>query len=167
MDKTKLEKFTGYCKIFLGLLLLTWILLENIVVINRYVFKKGISWSEEIFVLMFNWFIFIGTALASIDDRHIAITLLADKLKGKAKDILTIVQNVLFGIFIAVVCVQSWKIVLLQMERKQITSILSMPQWFTTIAMALGAVAWVIIVGWRTVLVIKRIAANDYEGVKA
>jgi TRAP-type C4-dicarboxylate transport system permease small subunit len=163
MDKTKLEKFTGYCKIFLGILLLIWILLENVVVINRYVFKKGIAWSEEIFVLMFNWFIFIGTALASIDDRHIAITLLADKLKGKAHDILVIVQNVLFAIFIAVVCVQSWKIVGLQMERNQITSILSMPMWFTTIAMALGSVAWLFIVGWRTALIIKGLGKKEVK----
>lgn len=135
--------------------MLIWILLENIVVINRYVFKQGISWSEEIFVLMFNWFIFIGAALASVDDRHIAITLLADKLKGRAHDALLIVQNVLFAFFIAVVCVQSWNIVFMQMARNQITSILSIPMWFTTIAMALGSIAWFAIVVWRTVLVVK------------
>lgn len=161
MDRERLEKFTGYCRIFLGILLLVWILLENVVVINRYVFKKGIAWSEEIFVLMFNWFIFIGTALASIDDRHIAITLLADKLKGRTNDIFTIVRNVLFAIFIAVVCFQSWKIVGMQMERNQITSILSMPMWFTTIAMALGSAAWLFIVGWRTFLVIRGMGKKE------
>lgn len=150
-----MEKFTGYFKILLSVLMLIWILLENIVVINRYVFKQGISWSEEIFVLMFNWFIFIGAALASVDDRHIAITLLADKLKGRAHDALLIVQNVLFAFFIAVVCVQSWNIVFMQMARNQITSILSIPMWFTTIAMALGSIAWFAIVVWRTVLVVK------------
>lgn len=155
MEKTRLEKFTGYFKILLSVLMLIWILLENIVVINRYVFKQGISWSEEIFVLMFNWFIFIGAALASVDDRHIAITLLADKLKGRAHDALLIVQNVLFAFFIAVVCVQSWNIVFMQMARNQITSILSIPMWFTTIAMALGSIAWFAIVVWRTVLVVK------------
>lgn len=155
MEKTRLEKFTGYFKILLSVLMLIWILLENVVVINRYVFKQGISWSEEIFVLMFNWFIFIGAALASVDDRHIAITLLADKLKGRAHDVLLIVQNVLFAFFIAVVCVQSWNIVFMQMARNQITSILSIPMWFTTIAMALGSIAWFAIVVWRTVLVVK------------
>lgn len=150
-----MEKFTGYFKILLSVLMLIWILLENVVVINRYVFKQGISWSEEIFVLMFNWFIFIGAALASVDDRHIAITLLADKLKGRAHDVLLIVQNVLFAFFIAVVCVQSWNIVFMQMARNQITSILSIPMWFTTIAMALGSIAWFAIVVWRTVLVVK------------
>lgn len=163
MEKTRLEKFAGYFKILLSVLMLIWILLENVVVINRYVFKQGISWSEEIFVLMFNWFIFIGAALASVDDRHIAITLLSDKLKGRAHDVLLICQNVLFAFFIAVVCVQSWNIVFMQMARNQITSILRIPMWFTTIAMALGSIAWFAIVVWRTVLVVKGMNKKEMD----
>jgi|GEM_PF-1332675 len=161
MNKERLDKLVHGFNVFIGILLLGWIILENMVVFNRYILKVSVSWSEEVFVLMFNWFIFIGTALASVDDKHIAITMLTDALHGKKKLILQIIQNILFGIFIAVVCVQSWKIFAIQQKTGQITAILNIPVFYTTLAMCVGSVAWLAIVICKTIFCAKQLKTTE------
>lgn len=90
MSKEKWEKTANVFRIILGCIVLFWVLLTNFCVFTRYIAKVSFAWSDEVFTLLFNWFIFIGAALASIDDKHITITLLKDSLKGRAKHILAV-----------------------------------------------------------------------------
>lgn len=161
MNQEKWEKITKYFKIVLGCVVLFWVLLTNFCVFTRYIAKVSFAWSDELFTLLFNWCIFIGAALASIDDKHITITLLSDSLHGKAKHILAIVQNVLFAVFIAIVCVQSWKIVALQARNEMITAVMRIPVWTTTIAMAIGSACWLFVIGYKTVLEIRAVAKKE------
>ncbi len=150
MNTDLLKKWEKWFRLLLGSLVFIWILLTNVVILSRYILKISIPWSDEIFVLMFIWFIFIGTALASADNKHITITLLSELIKSKKKKtILHIVQNVLFLVFIGIVCYQSWTIVLLQIKTNQITAILNIPVYVTTLAMSIGSTAWAAIIIYK------------------
>ncbi len=161
MNKENLEKIAKVFRITLGCLILFWVLLTNFCVFSRYILKMSFAWSDEVFTLMFNWFIFVGAALASIDDKHITITLLRDSLKGKANHILGIIQNILFMVFIGLVCYQSWTIVALQAKTKQITSILNLPVYYTTLAMSIGTCMWLIVVIYKTILEFKALKEEN------
>ena len=161
MSKVKWEKTANVFRIILGCIVLFWVLLTNFCVFTRYIAKVSFAWSDEVFTLLFNWFIFIGAALASIDDKHITITLLKDSLKGRAKHILAVCQNIVFMVFIAIVCYQSWKIVALQARNEMITAVMGIPVWTTTIAMALGCIGWLYVVGYKTVLEVKAVIKKE------
>jgi len=135
----------------LGFVVLMWVMLVNVSILTRYVFKVAIPWNEELTVLLFNWVIFMGAAMASLSRSHITITILQDALHGKAKKIVEVIQNILFMIFILVVCVQSWKIVFLQARTEQFTAILNIPVYLTTLSLSLGSVIWLAILILDTV----------------
>lgn len=126
----------------LGFIVLVWVMIVNMAILTRYVFKIAIPWNEELTILLFNWVIFIGAAMASITKSHITITILHDALHGLAKKIVGIIQNLFFIGFVAVMCFQSWKIVLLQARTQQFTAILNIPVYITTLAMSIGSIWW-------------------------
>lgn len=158
-----LEKVQKGFKYLMSTIVFFWIILECVVVFSRYVLKVSIVWSDEMFTLVFVWLIFIGCAMASVDDKHIEISILTDALHGKTKLILKVLQNVLMGIFIAVLLVQSVNITALQMKTGQFTAILNWPVWYTTLAMVVGSAAWMVVMVWKTVLLIKKITSMKGE----
>lgn len=129
----------------LGFIVLVWVMIVNVAILTRYVFKIAIPWNEELTILLFNWVIFIGAAMASVTKSHITITILQDALHGTAKKIISIIQNFFFIAFISVVCFQSWKIVFLQARTEQFTAILNIPVYITTLAMSIGSMLWLAI----------------------
>lgn len=135
----------------LGFIVFVWVMIVNVGIITRYVLKVSIPWSEELTVLLFNWVIFIGAAMASMNRGHITITILEDALRGKAKTILLVIQNLLFIVFVGVASFQSWKIVLLQARTEQFTAILNIPVYITTLALSLGSLIWLAILCIDTV----------------
>ncbi len=161
MNKETMELLKSRFEQTLGFIVLVWVLLVNLGILTRYVFKVAIPWNEELTVLLFNWVIFIGAALASLNGGHITITLLRDSLKGKAKIAVSIGQNILFMVFILIVCVQSWKIVMLQARTEQFTAILNIPVYVTTLAMSLGSILWLSFLSVNTYLIIKKLINKD------
>lgn len=80
------------------------VVLVFIQVIMRYVFNQSISWSEELCRYIFIWQIWLGSSLAFRNKQHIAIEMISDKLKGKAKTTYQMVGNLItlaFNIFLA------------------------------------------------------------------
>ncbi|MDT4762995.1 TRAP transporter small permease [Sphaerochaeta sp. PS] len=161
MKKEKLELLKSGFELTLGAIVLGWVLLVNLGIMTRYVFKVAIPWNEELTVLLFNWVIFFGAALASLNDGHITITLLRDSLHGKVKTMVSIGQNVLFIVFILIVCVQSWKIVMLQARTEQFTAILNIPVYVTTLAMSIGSVLWLSFLSIKTYQLCKTLITKN------
>lgn len=149
----------------LGFIVLVWVMIVNVAILTRYVFKIAIPWNEELTVLLFNWVIFMGAAMASVTKSHITITILQDALRGTAKKVVGIIQNLLFIVFIAVVCFQSWKIVFLQARTEQFTAILNIPVYITTLAMSIGSLLWFIILCTDTYHLIQASPAESEASV--
>ncbi|MGI5174355.1 TRAP transporter small permease [Treponema sp. OMZ 840] len=161
MSKKLFLKIEKWFKLFLGGVVFFWIILENFAIFSRYILKLSFAWSEEVFVLLFIWIIFIGIALASIDDKHIEISILTDALTGNKKLILKIIQNFLLMIFIGVLCWQSYSICKLQISTGQHSAILNLPVWITTLSLVLGATAWLAVMITKTVMLIKQLASKE------
>ncbi len=163
MNSNALEIARKVFRYVLAVIVFAWIVLENFVVFSRYVLKMSFAWSDEIFTMTFIWLIFIGCALACIDDKHIEITLLKDALHGKAKTILQIVQNLLMAIFVAVLLWQSVVICRQQAMIGQITAILRIKSWYTTAAMVVGSAAWLVVIAIKTAGEVRSLINNKTE----
>jgi len=161
MKKETMELLKSRFEYTLGFIVLIWVLLVNLGILTRYVFKVAIPWNEELTVLLFNWVIFFGAALASLNEGHISISLLRDSLKGRAKTAVAIGQNLLFMVFILIVCVQSWKIVMLQARTEQFTAILNIPVYVTTLAMSVGSFLWLSILCINTYKLFKTLINKE------
>ncbi|MDR0853389.1 MAG: TRAP transporter small permease [Clostridiales Family XIII bacterium] len=87
-------------EVFLVILMAVAVILVAAQVITR---NLGIPlpWSEEIARFIFLWLIWVGAAYATKEKKHIAIDIISDKFKGKAKIVSEIFINLIwFGFLI-------------------------------------------------------------------
>ena len=155
MTNPGLEKAQKVFRYVMAVIVFLWIILENFVVFSRYIAKMSFPWSDEVFTMTFIWLIFIGCALAAVDNKHIEISVLTDALHGRSKMILKVVQNLFMLIFIAVLLVQSISICRRQAMINQTTAILRIQVWYTTAAMVVGSAAWLVVTIWKIAVYIK------------
>jgi TRAP-type transport system small permease protein len=97
-----LEKFVMYLVLFLMAVLVSLVFIQ---VVLRYVFSNGLVWVEELDRYIFVWLMFLGIAMGVYKQKHIAITAVADRLKGFSKGIQLLV-HIITGSFFAVLCWQ-------------------------------------------------------------
>ena len=162
MTNPGLEKAQKVFRYVMAVIVFLWIILENFVVFYRYVAKMSFPWSDEVFTMTFIWLIFVGCALAAVDNKHIEISVLTDALHGRSKMILKVVQNLFMLIFIAVLLVQSINICRMQAMINQTTAILRIQVWYTTAAMVVGSAAWLVVTIWKIAVYLKA-AKEDKE----
>lgn len=80
------------------------VIIVSMTVVMRYCFNTGISWAEEVPLLLVSLFAFLACAMGVRDHTHMAVTIVYNRLtKGgkaqKALDILTDVAILLCGLF--------------------------------------------------------------------
>lgn len=80
-------------------------------VISRYVFHNSITWVEEAATLLFIWMTYFGIASAVLKRKHLKIEFVLDALHPKAKKILLIFDNIVFGVFNIFVCFPLYNII--------------------------------------------------------
>ena len=118
------EKFEA----ILGAILLAFIvLLISVQVVMRYVFQNSLSWSEELVVWTFIWFIWIGVALAFKERKHVKVTFFQDLLPGKLKYYLEVLVDVLIVVFLLIISYQSFKLMSLPYVLSQNSVVLNTP----------------------------------------
>ena len=64
-------------------------------VVARYGFKNSITWSEELGRFIFVYMSFIGMAVAIKQKKHVALDLLLRKVGPRARQIISIINNIL------------------------------------------------------------------------
>jgi TRAP-type transport system small permease protein len=107
-----LEKFVMYLVLFLMAVLVSLVFIQ---VVLRYVFSNGLVWVEELDRYIFVWLMFLGIAMGVYKQKHIAITAVADRLKGFSKGIQLLV-HIITGSFFAVLCWQGIQFVEVNMS---------------------------------------------------
>lgn len=86
----------------IGVLLISiMIILLFIQVISRYVFNNALSFTEEISLMLFIIFVYLGSSLAIKKRKHLRITILVNKLTPRAQKIIEIISNVCFAVALA------------------------------------------------------------------
>ena len=77
---------------FLALLLGAIVLVMFAQVVFRYTLNNSLSWSEELAKYLFIWLTFLGAALCIRDRIHIGVEFLVDRMSGRWKQYLELVN---------------------------------------------------------------------------
>src|SRR5512146_3431158 len=96
LDRLLVRLETIFLVIFLSLM----VILAFAQVVLRNVFGGGFLWGDPVVRQMVMWSGFMGAAIAASQDRHISIDALTKFLKGRVKNIVSVITS----LFAAVVC---------------------------------------------------------------
>ncbi|MFM2577371.1 TRAP transporter small permease [Vibrio fortis] len=110
-----------------AMLLAAIVILITIQVVMRYVFQNALSWSEELTLWTFIWFIWIGIAYAFKERKHVKVTFFQDLLPDNAKKILEVVIDIAIVIFLLTMTYQSYKLITLPYVLSQKSVVLNLP----------------------------------------
>ncbi|WP_407333377.1 TRAP transporter small permease [Enterovibrio sp. 27052020O] len=110
-----------------GALLAGIVLLIMMQVIMRYVFQDALSWSEELTLWTFIWFIWIGISYAFKERKHVKVTFFQDLLSDKFKRKLEMVIDVMVVLFLIIMTYQSYKLISLPYVLSQKSVVLNLP----------------------------------------
>lgn len=91
--------------VFLSLM----VLLVFINALMRYIFKTSIPVSEEYARFFFMWSVFLGVIAAFQDKSHVAVTVLVDMLKGKAKTAVYLIGQLITLLVLVLLIVGGYK----------------------------------------------------------
>ncbi|MFC0058395.1 TRAP transporter small permease [Vibrio inusitatus] len=110
-----------------AVLLATIVILITMQVIMRYVFQNALSWSEELTLWTFIWFIWIGIAYAFKERKHVKVTFFQDLLPSKIKKVIEIVIDIAVVVFLLTMTYQSYKLITLPYVLSQKSVVLNLP----------------------------------------
>lgn len=129
MDMDKLNKtIEGIVKITKYLmitLLIVMVISMACQIVARYLFRIGITWTEELTRFTNVWLVFLGSSLLVFKDEHIKVTILDSILKGRGLKILGYIRKIIFllySLMIVIVGSNSLKIVAYQTSPNMLLS---------------------------------------------
>lgn len=105
----------------------------------RYVVGSSLSWTEEIILWTFVWFIWIGISYAFKEKRHVKVTVFVNFLPDKLKIALEIAIDLLIIAFFIVLIWQSYKLITLPYVLSQTSVVLNLPIAFLYASAPTGA----------------------------
>lgn len=102
------------------------IIIGSYQIITRYIFNSPSTVSEELLTFSFTWLALLASALVFSKREHMRMGYLADKLKGNAGHILSIVSELLIIIFAALILVYGG-LSITKLTKTQVTASLGVP----------------------------------------
>jgi len=87
---------------FLSLLVISILIIFQIFM--RYIVGQSTSWTEELIIWSFVWFIWLGVSYGYSTNKHISVTLFVNKLPGKISkltSILILIISLVFFVYIS------------------------------------------------------------------
>lgn len=132
-------------------------------VLSRYVLKASWSFTGELLIILFVWTIMLGTAIAYKRSEHLGLPLILDMVPLKYKKILIIFAGLMSAVLMIVLTVSGYEMVMQQIEFKQTTSVLQLPEWITGISIPLGSLLILFRVFQSTVFEISKLKEVDHK----
>lgn len=74
----------------------------------RYVLGDALSWSEELSRFLMVWLTFLAAPVAYLEKGHVALDFLTAKWRGRPKQILSLILQILSSILIVIILWKSW-----------------------------------------------------------
>lgn len=127
-----IEDYIG-AVVFVAMLLLTF---ANVVMRN---FSASISFTEEITTSLFVLLCMLGTAIAAREQSHLGLGVITEMLPAKVRKCLAAIANVLGVVFSIILLVTGIGMVQTEIEMKQISIALGIPQWIYGSFFPIGA----------------------------
>lgn len=110
-----------------GTLLAGIVFLITMQVVMRYVFENALSWSEELTLWAFIWFIWLGISYAFKERKHVKVSFFPDLLPKRFSNGLEVVIDVMIIVFLLMMTYQSYKLMSLPYVLTQKSVVLNMP----------------------------------------
>ena len=86
-----LEKFISYLA-STAMAIIVIIVFAN--VFMRYVLNTGLTWSDEVSIDLFIWFIFLGGILAGLDGMHLKVDVFIDRMPHKMQGVCKVLSYI-------------------------------------------------------------------------
>lgn len=106
-------------------------------VVMRYIFNTGLTWSDEVSVNLFVWFIFLGGILAAIEKMHLKVDIFTNLFNQKNQKIFTIVANIFVLLEMGILLVGG--IAQVEVSNNNISSATGIPFSWITVSMVVFA----------------------------
>jgi len=129
-----LEKFEGFLIVLFLSLMIVFSFLQ---VILRNFFDFALSWADVFTKNLVLWVGFIGAALATKEERHINIEVIAKFLPSKIKSISKIIINSV-AVFISLLLLRASYLFIVVEKESERVAFLSIPMWVTKIIIPVG-----------------------------
>jgi TRAP-type transport system small permease protein len=107
-----LEKLVIYTVLLLLAVLISLVFLQ---VVLRFVFSSGMVWAEELDRYIFVWLMFLGITMGVYQQKHIAITVIADRM-GRFSKTLQLVVHLITGLFFAILLWQGYQFMMVSVS---------------------------------------------------
>lgn len=121
----------------------------------RHVMHASLSWSEESIRYAFIWLIFLGFGLAIKEDRHISISFFRDLLPERIRFFISILVNVMFFVYAALMLYYGVEVVGEFMASGQTSPALGIPKYLVFLAAPVGFGLVIIRLIQRTIILIR------------
>ncbi|PKM88391.1 MAG: hypothetical protein CVU87_07560 [Firmicutes bacterium HGW-Firmicutes-12] len=121
---------------FLVLIVSAMLLIGAMQVFSRYVIQYSLYWSEEIMRYLNIWTIFLGLSVGIPRGIHVAIDALIGSLKGKKKEIATLIVQALTLVFLILLVVIGIKFTIFNMG--QLSPAIRIPLSYVYISIPIG-----------------------------
>lgn len=136
-------------------------------VVNRNFFKLPISWFDEAAVYSMIYMVLIGTEVGLRDGTQIAVTAMADKLRGRAQVGIQIFSKIVVVIFSFGVFMGGMKLMGIQIRTGQISAALGIPMSVPYGAMVISFAMITLVQAMSATALIVKLIKNQSEGENA
>ena len=107
-------------------------------VIFRYFLYYSLAWTEDISMLLFIWFVGVGTSVTAAKKADIRVTVIIERLPKKIKLVVELLALILWGIVVFVVMRYSWNMARLLFKLRSATIILEVPLGLIYLGIVVG-----------------------------
>lgn len=101
-------------------LMIAMVLFLLIQLVGRAAFRHGFPWTEESAKICLIFLAYVGASMTSVNGTHINITILNDVLRGNAKKVLFVIQQLIAMAFLVLVFIYSFPA--LEIARRSVTT---------------------------------------------
>jgi TRAP-type C4-dicarboxylate transport system permease small subunit len=112
-------------------------------VFMRYVLNTGLTWSDEVSVDLFVWFIFLGGILAALDGLHLKVDVLTNRLSPKLQRLFAFIAECFTLASMAILFIGG--LAQVDVTSKNISAATGLPSSYITISMVIFAGAVIIL----------------------
>lgn len=141
----KLKKFFSRFEENVAMILLpVMCVLVFVATVCRYTGIVSTPWSEELPRFTMIWMVMLGASACARTESHFAVRAFADRLKGKAGTVLYVITNVYVMVFCALIVYYGCKILQVQYQMSQTSTVLNVPMYYIYASIPLGCLLIVI-----------------------
>lgn len=108
-------------------------------VVSRYFLNASLAFTTEITVNVAVWMTLIGAAIGVREGAHLGFSLLHDRMRGRGRQVLTVLIGVAMVAFFAILGWYGWDQTSSQLSSGRTTPAMQIPQWLFSLALPVGS----------------------------